>query len=54
LAQTKDRQLLDNLQTAMGKRQRSLGLIISTHHRSTAACGSELNQHARPHHKARC
>jgi phage terminase large subunit-like protein len=30
LAQTKDRNLLDNLQTAMGKRVRSLGLIIST------------------------
>jgi phage terminase large subunit-like protein len=30
LAQTKDRNLLDNLQTAMGKRLRSLGVIIST------------------------
>jgi phage terminase large subunit-like protein len=30
LAQTRDRNLLDNLQTAMGKRKRSLGLIIST------------------------
>ena len=30
LAQTRDRNLLDNLQTAMGKRNRSLGLIIST------------------------
>lgn len=30
LAQTKDRNLLDNLQTAMGKRTRSLGVIIST------------------------
>ena len=30
LAQAKDRQLLDNLQTAMGKRNRSLGVIIST------------------------
>jgi phage terminase large subunit-like protein len=30
LAQTKDRNLLDNLQTAMGKRNRSLGIIIST------------------------
>lgn len=30
LAQAKDRQLLDNLQTAMGKRRRSLGLVIST------------------------
>src|SRR5580765_7895940 len=30
LAQAKDRVLLDNLQTAMGKRKRSLGVIIST------------------------
>jgi phage terminase large subunit-like protein len=30
LAQARDRQLLDALQTAMGKRRRSLGLIIST------------------------
>ena len=30
LAQAKDRTLLDNLQTAMGKRKRSLGVIIST------------------------
>ena len=30
LAQAKDRTLLDNLQTAMGKRNRSLGVIIST------------------------
>lgn len=30
LAQAKDRILLDNLQTAMGKRVRSLGLVIST------------------------
>jgi phage terminase large subunit-like protein len=30
LAQAKDRILLDNLQTAMGKRKRTLGLIIST------------------------
>src|SRR4029077_2954095 len=30
LAQTKDRNLLDNLQTAMGKRTRSLGVVIST------------------------
>ena len=30
LGTTKDRHLLDNLQTAMGKRTRSLGLIIST------------------------
>lgn len=30
LAQAKDRVLLDNLQTAMGKRKRSLGIIIST------------------------
>lgn len=30
LAQAKDRVLLDNLQTAMGKRNRSLGIIIST------------------------
>jgi phage terminase large subunit-like protein len=30
LAQTKDRRLLDNLTTAMGKRHRSLGIIIST------------------------
>ena len=30
LAQAKDRQLLDALQTAMGKRNRSLGIVIST------------------------
>lgn len=30
LAQAKDRELLDNLQTAMGKRDRSLGIVIST------------------------
>ena len=30
LAQAKDRVLLDNLQTAMGKRKRSLGVVIST------------------------
>ncbi|WP_206340892.1 terminase large subunit [Marinicauda algicola] len=30
LAQARSRELLDNLQTAMGKRNRSLGLIIST------------------------
>src|SRR3954470_2357221 len=30
LAQAKDRTLLDNLQTAMGKRKRALGMIIST------------------------
>jgi phage terminase large subunit-like protein len=30
LAQAKDRELLDNLQTAMGKRTRSLGVVIST------------------------
>lgn len=30
LAQAKDRTLLDNLQTAMGKRKHSLGIIIST------------------------
>jgi len=30
LAQAKDRVLLDNLQTAMGKRNRSLGVVIST------------------------
>jgi phage terminase large subunit-like protein len=30
LAQAKDAELLDNLQTAMGKRDRSLGVIIST------------------------
>lgn len=30
LAQAKDRVLLDNLQTAMGKRQRTLGMVIST------------------------
>ena len=30
LAQAKDRELLDNLMTAMGKRKRSLGLVIST------------------------
>lgn len=30
LAQAKDRLLLDNLSTAMGKRKRSLGLVIST------------------------
>jgi ABC-type transport system involved in cytochrome c biogenesis ATPase subunit len=30
LAQAKDRTLLDNLQTAMGKRKHSLGMIIST------------------------
>ena len=30
LAQAKDRVLLDNLQTAMGKRNRSLGMVIST------------------------
>lgn len=30
LAQAKDRRLLDNLQTAMGKRVRSLGIVIST------------------------
>ena len=30
LAQARDRTLLDNLQTAMGKRKRSLGLVIST------------------------
>lgn len=30
LAQAKDRQLLDSLQTAMGKRRRSLGIVIST------------------------
>lgn len=30
LAQAKDRVLLDNLMTAMGKRERSLGVIIST------------------------
>ena len=30
LAQARDRILLDNLQTAMGKRNRSLGIVIST------------------------
>ncbi len=30
LAQAKDRELLDNLITAMGKRERSLGIVIST------------------------
>lgn len=30
LAQAKNRELLDNLQTAMGKRKRSLGIVIST------------------------
>jgi phage terminase large subunit-like protein len=29
-AQSKDRELFDNLQTAMGKRKRSLGIVIST------------------------
>lgn len=29
-AQAKDRELFDNLQTAMGKRKRSLGMVIST------------------------
>lgn len=30
LAQAKDRMLLDNLQTALGKRNRSMGMVIST------------------------
>jgi phage terminase large subunit-like protein len=42
LAQTKDRNLLDNLQTAMGKRTRSLGLIISTQAASDVHPLSEL------------
>jgi phage terminase large subunit-like protein len=42
LAQTKDRNLLDNLQTAMGKRTRSLGIIISTQAASDLHPLSEL------------
>ena len=42
LAQTKDRHLLDNLQTAMGKRVRSLGLVISTQAASDVHPLSEL------------
>src|SRR5580765_491343 len=42
LAQAKDRVLLDNLQTAMGKRTRSLGLIISTQAASDMHPLSEL------------
>jgi phage terminase large subunit-like protein len=42
LAQTKDRHLLDNLQTAMGKRKRSLGLVISTQAASDVHPLSEL------------
>jgi phage terminase large subunit-like protein len=42
LAQTRDRNLLDNLQTAMGKRKRSLGLVISTQAASDVHPLSEL------------
>lgn len=42
LAQTRDRNLLDNLQTAMGKRDRSLGIIISTQAASDIHPLSEL------------
>ena len=42
LAQTRDRNLLDNLQTAMGKRDRSLGIIISTQAASDLHPLSEL------------
>jgi phage terminase large subunit-like protein len=42
LAQTRDRSLLDKLQTAMGKRKRSLGLVISTQAASDVHPLSEL------------
>lgn len=42
LAQAKDRVLLDNLQTAMGKRLRSLGMVISTQAASNDHPLSEL------------
>jgi phage terminase large subunit-like protein len=49
LAQAKDRRLLDSLQTAMGKRKRSLGLIISTQAGSDDHPLSELIDDATAH-----